>query len=285
MSMNEDQTAPAWRRVAFLSACAVLALVLPFVLVTRLMGPGGPSSPTGAGTTSSGGSAAGGSAARAASSSTGAKGSSVSPAAAASQASSGSSASPAASSSSSSSQGTSAFDAVVDSCRLANLRQQADLAAAAVSLEQFQKHIDAMNLLVSGQISLAVARTFWDQTRVMASQNAAAFRAADELLAATHSTCPEPGPTAACSAPVDKVEAVTACAKAGLARGAVLARARDSITTWEHHIHDMELLRTGQISPAQATSKWQDNWQTGQRQVDQYAAMLLVADTLRCPLN
>lgn len=174
---------------------------------------------------------------------------------------------------------------MVDSCRLANLRQQADLAAAAVSLEQFQKHIDAMNLLVTGKISLAVARTFWDQTRVMASQNAAAFRAADELLAATHSACPEPGPTAACSAPVDKVEAVTACAKAGMARGAVLARARDAITTWEHHIHDMELLRTGQISPAQATSKWQINWQTGQRQVDAYGATLLVANTLKCPLS
>ena len=282
MSMDEDQTAPAWRRVAFLAACAVLALVLPFVLVTRLMGPSGPASPTVAGTTSSGGSAA-----RAASSSTGTKASSASPAAAGTQASSGSSASPAASSSSSSSssQGTSAFDAVVDSCRLANLRQQADLAAAAVSLEQFQKHIDAMNLLVSGKITLAVARTFWDQTRVGASQNAAAFRAADELLAATHSTCPEPGPTAACSAPVDKVEAVTACAKAGMARGAVLARARDAITTWEHHIHDMELFRTGQISPAQATSKWQVNWQTGQRQVDAYSATLLVADTLKCPLS
>jgi hypothetical protein len=280
MSMDEDQTAPAWRRVAFLSACAVLALVLPFVLVTRLMGPSGPAAPTVAGTTSSGGSAG-----RAASSSTGTKASSASPAAAASQASSGSSASPAASSSSSSSQTTSAFDAVVDSCRLANLRQQADLAAAAVSLEQFQKHIDAMNLLVAGKISLAVARTFWDQTRVGASQNAAAFRAADELLAATHSTCPEPGPTAACSAPVDKVEAVTACAKAGMARGAVLARARDAITTWEHHIHDMELFRTGQISPSQATSKWQVNWQTGQRQVDAYSATLLVADTLKCPLS
>lgn len=274
MSMDEDRTAPAWRRVAFLAAFAVLALVLPFVLVTRLMGPSGPASPTLAGTTSSRGSAA-----RSASSSTGAKASSASPASPAAPAASTSS------SSSSSSQGTSAFDAVVDNCRLANLRQQADLAAAAVSLEQFQKHIDAMNLLVAGKISLAVARTFWDQTRVGASQNAAAFRAADELLAATHSTCPEPGPTAACSAPVDKVEAVTACAKAGMARGAVLALARDAITTWEHHIHDMELFRTGQISPAQATSKWQANWQTGQRQVDAYSATLLVADTLKCPLS
>ena len=276
--MDEDQTAPAWRRVVLLSVCGVLALVLPFVLVTRLMSPSGPTSPTVARTTSSGGLSA-----RAASSSRGAKVSSVSPAAA-SPASSSSSSS-ASSSASSSSQGTSAFDAVVDTCRLANLRQQADLAAAAVSLEQFQKHIDAMNLLVAGKITLSVARTFWDQTRVLASQNAAAFRAADELLAATHSTCPEPGPTAACSAPVDKVEAVTACAKAGMARGAVLARARDAITTWEHHIHDMELFRTGQLSPSQATTKWQANWQTGQRQVDAYGATLLVANTLKCPLS
>lgn len=242
------------------SVGAILALVLPFVLVTLLLNPGG-GTPTTNATSSTRGTAAAG--------------------AATTTSGSGTKSTPATSSSS----GTSAFDAVVENCRLANLRQQADLAAAAVSLEQFQKHIDAMNLLVTGKITLAVAQTFWDQTRIGASQNAASFRAADELLAATHSTCPEPGPTAACSAPVDRVEAVTACAKAGMARGAVLTRARAAITTWEHHIHDMELLRTGQISPAQATAKWNANWQAGQREVDAYSATLLVSDTLQCPLS
>ena len=261
MSMDEGQAAPAWRRVALFSACAVLAMVLPFVLVTRVINPGG--EPTASVTTSLGGSPV-----RAASSGGGAKSSSARPA-----------------SSSSSSSGTSAFDAVVANCRLANLRQLSTLAAAAVSLEQFQKHIDAMNLLVTGKITLAVAQTFWNQTRVGASDKAAAFRAADKLLTVTHSSCPEPALTAASTAPVDRVEAVTACAKAGLTRGPVLVRARAAITTWEHHIHDMELLRTGQISPAQATAKWNANWQAGQSELDAYSATLLVSQTVQCPLS
>lgn len=263
MTMGEDQAAPAWRRVVLYSVAAVLALVLPFVLVTVVLNPGQGSGPTVPATSSTGASAP-----RAAFSSV-----------------AGTRTSSSTSATSSSPRGTSAFDAVVANCRLANLRQQADLAAAAVSLEQFQKHIDAMNLLVTGKITLAVAQTFWNQTRVGASDKAAAFRAADTLLAVTHSTCPEPALTAACTAPVDQVEAVTACAKAGMTRDAVLVRARAAITTWEHHIHDMELLRTGQISPAQATAKWNANWQAGQQEVDAYSATLLVSQAVQCPLS
>jgi hypothetical protein len=175
--------------------------------------------------------------------------------------------------------------AEIESCRLANLRQQTALSAAAASLEQFQKHIDAMNLLVAGKITLSVAMTFWDQTRVEADQKVAAFRSADQALTSGGATCPELGIGAACSAPLAEVNAISACAAAVGARTTALARSRTAVATWEHHIHDMEMLRLGQITPAQATAAWQRNWKLGQQQVGSYAAAVKVADAKHCPLG
>ena len=60
----------------------------------------------------------------------------------------------------SSTTGTAALAAATESCRLANLRLSAALSAADVSLAQFDKHIDAMNLLVAGKISYVVTTQF-----------------------------------------------------------------------------------------------------------------------------
>jgi hypothetical protein len=172
-----------------------------------------------------------------------------------------------------------------EGCRLANLRQQAPLSAAAVSLAQFDKHIEAMNLLVAGKISLAVARTFWDQTRVGATQNAAAFRNADKELAASSSQCRPPDPSVAYDAPYGQLLAVSGCVNAIRARSTALARARTAVTTWEHHIHDMEMLRTGQITPAQATAAWSRNWKVGAGQLAAYDAATAAARKLPCSLH
>src|SRR5687767_6119386 len=59
----------------------------------------------------------------------------------------------------------SALDSATEACRLAALRVTTALSAADVALAQFDKHIDAMNLLVAGKISLAVATQFWEETR------------------------------------------------------------------------------------------------------------------------
>jgi hypothetical protein len=168
---------------------------------------------------------------------------------------------------------------------LANLRQQAPLSAADVSLAQFDKHIDAMNLLVAGKISLAVATTFWDQTRVKAVENAAAFRRADKQLAASGTSCPEPDAALADAAPYGQVVTLKSCVSAIAARATALARARTAVTTWEHHVHDMEMLRMGQLTPAQATAAWHKNWKTGQSQLVAYEQAAARARKIRCALD
>jgi hypothetical protein len=265
MSVEDEQTTPAWRRIVLFVVAGLLALLLPFVLVTRVLNTSNASSVASVGP------------------SIGARGASLR----------GASGQPVASSAMSQAAGQIAsaapkagtLDATTESCRLTNLRQQADLLAAAVSLEQFQKHIDAMNLLVAGKISLAVATTFWEQSRVDASAKAAAFRAADHALTASAGGCPELGPTAACSAPAEQVNAITACAKAARAKQAVLTRARVAVTTWEHHIKDMDMFRMGHLSAAQMGAMWTKSWKTGQRQADAYSAALLAANVLKCPLT
>ena len=172
-----------------------------------------------------------------------------------------------------------------ESCRLANLRHQAPLSAAEVSLAQFDKHIDAMNLLVAGKISLSVATTFWDETRVKAAENAAAFRRADQELVASDATCPEPDPVLANAAPYGQVVTLKSCVSAIAARDVALARARTAIATWEHHVHDMEMLRMGHLTPAQATAAWQKNWKTGEKQLRAYEKAAAKAAKIPCMLG
>ncbi|QGN59164.1 hypothetical protein [Nostocoides sp. HKS02] len=264
MGIDDEQTSLAWGRIVLLLVAGLLALILPFVLVTRFLN----TSATAGGSTGPP-TAAGSGAAH------GTSGSVAHPVA--------STASGKASSGATTTGG--ALDGATEACRLANLRQQADLAAAAVSLEQFQKHIDAMNLLVAGKITLAVARTYWEQSRVDAGAKAAAFRTADKALSTSKADCPELGPTAACSAPMAQVNAISACVKATRARVAVLERARSAITTWEHHIQDMDMFRAGHLTASQMGAMWTQSWKTGQGQVDTYSAALLAANLVKCPLT
>lgn len=181
--------------------------------------------------------------------------------------------------------GAAALAGLAESCRLANLRQQAPLSAADVSLAQFDKHIDAMNLLVAGKISLAVATTFWDETRVGATQNVAAFHEADKGYLADRTGCPVLDPAVADSAPYGQVVAIKSCSTAIAQRALALQRARPAVTTWEHHIHDMEMLRLGHITPAQATAAWQKSWKTGENQLRAYDQAAAKAKKIRCSLD
>ena len=182
-------------------------------------------------------------------------------------------------------RGPTSMAEVAETCRLANLRQQAPLSAADVSLAQFDKHIDAMNLLVAGKISLAVATTFWDETRVGATQNAAAFRHADKELVASGARCPALDPEVASAAPYGQVVAIKSCASAIAQRAKALTRARSAVATWEHHVHDMEMLRTGQLTPAEATAAWRKSWKTGENQIQAYEQAAAKAKKIPCSLD
>ncbi len=257
--MYDDQPQPLTGRLLLLALAALVAVALPFVLVTQFLShQGAPSVGPPATTTST------------------TRSGTAAPVA---------SAGVAASSAGMTAQARDPLAAEVDACRLANRRERKALSAAAASLAQFQKHIDAMNQLVAGQISLATATVFWDQTRVAAQAKVTAFREADKAVTSDGATCPELLPTAACSAPLEQVNAVTDCAKAERGRLVVLSRARTAVTTWSHHVHDMEMLRMGQLSPSQATTLWQQNWTTGQRQVDSYLAAAQLVDSLKCSLS
>ncbi|MFC8501684.1 hypothetical protein ACFUC1_04950 [Pedococcus sp. NPDC057267] len=171
------------------------------------------------------------------------------------------------------------------SCRLAALRVAASMGAADVSLQQFDKHIDAMNLLVAGKISLAVATQFWDQTRVGAAQNAAEFRRTQESTGDTRSQCPGLDPAVAASLPFGPVDQLNQCVTYVGRAATALTKADAAVTTWQHHIHDMEMLRMGEITPAQATAMWQRNWHVGEGQLTAFEAAQAQARAVHCPLD
>jgi hypothetical protein len=172
-----------------------------------------------------------------------------------------------------------------ESCRLATLRLSAALAAANVSLAQFDKHIDAMNLLVAGKISLAVATQFWEETRVGATENSAAFRRAQAELAANRASCSALPAAAAEGLPYGQVDRLSQCVKYVGAATTAVVRADPAVDTWMHHIHDMEMLRAGDITPAQATAAWKRDWRTGEKQLRAFEAAHKQASSLRCALT
>jgi hypothetical protein len=180
--------------------------------------------------------------------------------------------------------GQTAVSAALQACRLANLRQQALVNKAALTLAQFDKHIEVMNALAAGKISLSVATTFWDQTRVAAAQNAAAFLSADKAQARYTTSCKDLEANLAGVATASQGKAISECATAIELRAMVLQRARTAVTTWQHHVHGMEMLRSGRITPAQATAMWRQNWKTGDTQLRAYETALQNAGKTHCSL-
>lgn len=54
--------------------------------------------------------------------------------------------------------------------------------------------------------------------------------------------------------------------------------------TWRMHVRDMEMLREGRLSPAEATRMWLASWQQGMRQLKAYqAAESALDESGSCP--
>lgn len=176
--------------------------------------------------------------------------------------------------------------AVVGTCRLANLRQEADLGTAAAAMSSWARHIEAMNLLVAGRISLAVATDFWASSRVGASKGIADFRSADRAYALSSSgrCAPLEGPAVA-GAPTTAGAAVRECSAALGLGDAALTRARPALSTWEHHIHDMDALLAGRITPGQAVARWQHSWRAGNAQLEAYRASVAAMAGAKCTIG
>lgn len=170
-----------------------------------------------------------------------------------------------------------AVDAAVGRCLKAWQLQTASRAAAKRSLVQWRVHIDAMNKLAAGKLTLDQAKQFWAQSRTGAKANAAAFRTANLQYTKSASRCAVPAWTAD-DPQKPAIEALAACHDAAAAADTELTQARTAIATWEMHIHHMEMLRAGQLNPSSALQLWLQNWRTGNAQVAAYDKALATSN-------
>lgn len=173
----------------------------------------------------------------------------------------------------------------MDSCRVSHLRQESALSSAATSLALWRKHIEAMNLLVAGKITLSVAQGFWASSRVGAMQAVTAFNTADAAYVSGRGTaCAPLEQDLARFAQPEQVQQLEACHTSLARSDRTLTLARAGVLTWAEHIQDMEALRLGQITPAQAVTMWQMSWRAGNAQLQRYDEAVATASQ-NCPLN
>ena len=146
--------------------------------------------------------------------------------------------------------------------------QSRTLRAADRSLEQWQVHVGAMNQLVAGKITLTQAMDFWSRTRVGAAARVARFETAAGRYATVEPRC---GGASAGTRPAGTSRALTACRVGVRARNRAIEAGSVAVTTWKHHIMDMEALRAGKITPQHALQMWLMNWHLGVRQLHTYS--------------
>ena len=157
-------------------------------------------------------------------------------------------------------------------CRDAATAMKPALVSAASSVDQWEVHVGAMNKLVVGAISLQQATAFWNQTRVGASRRIAAFDRDWTRVKQTGLDCPAPA-----QLPAEAPQELRSCAREVAADLRVLSTARSAIGTWTHHVHAMNMLRMGRMSPATATQMWLGMWRRGQQQIGTYRAAVRAA--------
>ena len=177
-------------------------------------------------------------------------------------------------------QSDSAVQLAMADCRERWQQQRLPLRAAQSSLRQWRVHVRAMNQLVAGDISLSQATAFWNQTRKGAMHRIMEFEHAESRYSDAAPGCD----TNRVQATADNAFPASSrdCMRAAVAGDRVLAAAGNAITTWQHHVHHMEMLRTGQLSAAQASRMWQMSWQAGKRELVEYGRASTRALYLRC---
>lgn len=149
-----------------------------------------------------------------------------------------------------------------DRCGKADTAKERARKAAAAAMVQWEIHVGAMNKLVLGSITLEQAQQFWDETRAKAAGGLEEFDDAERLLARHTARCPRP---------VGRMpEELRECAASVRAHRRELERASVALDTWRVHVHHMEMLRRGELTPEEATEMWLESWEEGNRQIDAY---------------
>jgi hypothetical protein len=141
------------------------------------------------------------------------------------------------------------------------------LRRAASSVDQWEIHVGAMNKLVVGAITLQQATAFWNQTRVGAHHRIVEFNRAWARLHRQGLDCPSPA-----MLPAQAPHELRSCAREVADDIRVLHAARTAIDTWGRHVHSMNMLRMGKLSPSTASQRWIAMWQRGQHEIDNYHA-------------
>lgn len=149
--------------------------------------------------------------------------------------------------------------ASVAACQEAWRLQRAAQDAAFTSLSQWRAHLDVMNRLQAGKITLAAAKTEWAPTTVRAAENIVAFRTADQALRSANVACV--APDAPMTGP--QADALRTCAASSAKLNAVLAQARITIAPWETHLKDQSHFKAGEVSSAAAEAAWRALWRKG----------------------
>lgn len=171
-----------------------------------------------------------------------------------------------------------AADTRAQRCLDAANELEAPLEAAGPALDQWDVHVGAMNQLVAGEITLQQATQFWERTRQGAHRNVERFHTAMADLKATGIDCPAPDLVG--RAPTE----VRSCARLVDAELGVLRAARSSVRTWGTHVHHMDMLRMGTMSPDDATAMWVTMWQRGVQEIRDYrTAMQAPGMKATCP--
>ena len=154
----------------------------------------------------------------------------------------------------------------LDRCRTADQRLQRSLRAAGPAMDQWQVHVGAMNKLVVGAITLQQASDFWNQTRQAAKQKIGRFDEAMGTVRSSGLNCPV----------VDRLgnasEELRSCAQRVDADERAAQAAAVAILTWSTHVKDMDMLRMGHLSPADATAAWLASWEQGLQEIRAYQA-------------
>jgi hypothetical protein len=163
----------------------------------------------------------------------------------------------------------------VAQCRAVEAAQQRALSAAGSTLDQWEVHVGAMNRLVVGAITLQQATQFWNQTRRGAQRRLLRFLSADQQVRQVKAHCPR-------SPDADASATLRTCSRAVAARHRALQAAATAVETWRRHVRDMEMLRTGRMSPAQANQMWLQNWHKGVVQLRAYRHAVGDVPSARC---
>ena len=150
-------------------------------------------------------------------------------------------------------------------CIEAERMLQGPLDAARPALDQWAVHVDAMDRLVAGEITRRQAVRSWKRSRHGVQRKVEAFRTAETVLRQGHGVdCPRPDLLAPGS------RALPGCARQVALDVRVLRTARESVEMWEHHVHQMDMLRRGELTPQRATRMWLRMWRRGQRDLADY---------------